>query len=88
MGVNQYEGSLLMLELGLPEFLSKTQPNITYQTYMDYMNFMFKYIPRFPTLGTAATKDLIVEKYANWANLNNVKGNLLAMANAYGDTLM
>jgi hypothetical protein len=86
MGTTQYEGSFIMLFInGLTEFLSRTQPNITYQTYKDYMKILFKYVPKLPTLSSAATKNLIIDKYTNWANVNNVKSNLLALASAYGD---
>jgi hypothetical protein len=86
MGTNQYEGGLIMLFLsGLPELLSKTQPNITYQTYKNYMNVLFKYVPKLPTLSSNATRNLIIDKYSNWANTNNIKSNLLALVSAYGD---
>jgi carboxylesterase type B len=85
MGVNQNEGSMLMIGFGLPEFLSKTQPNITYKTYTEYMSAMFNYYPKYPTVASTPTKNLITEKYANWANLNNVQANLNALGKAYGD---
>jgi carboxylesterase type B len=52
---------------------------------VSYINQIFAFWPKFPAQSVNTTRLAIIEKYANWNNVNNIYGNLLGLDQTYGD---
>jgi carboxylesterase type B len=92
IGVNKNEGALLVQNYHLPTLTepltANNPPNVSYTDYLQYMNIIYTYYPKYPIRATDTTRSVIANKYANWKNINNVNGNYLGIEQSYGDTIV